>query len=199
MTFSAFAKMMYPLIGNGETTSDFVIFLTNLMMEKPPAENEKDKQQDIDDYNPLSHYRENTCAKYYNGQRPLSQNIARKIISRLDKSQFSDFLMELPNDVIVAIGATMEKNGVKIINNDIVTTCTDLFESTLYACANKDKRRDKRTYSEKIAGMPKGCNMPLMGYLQLRREYERWQDYKNGVDRFNSGEFKKLAQSLKNL
>ena len=46
MTFSDFAQMMYPIIGNGVTTWEFVIQLTNHIMEIPSDNN--------DEYNPLS-------------------------------------------------------------------------------------------------------------------------------------------------
>lgn len=175
MKFSDFAKMMYPLIGMGQQTCDFVIFLTNLVIETPLPENAKNTQYDIDDINPLSNYSPSSLAKFYNGKRELSQSVAGEIISHLDKSRFSDYLMDLSNDVIVLIGSALEKNDVKLIDNDIIDTCASLFVKILYDCASKDKTRKKKpsqeTPIEQFSGiLPKGCTISPTALAQLERE-----------------------------
>ena len=173
MTFSTFAKMMYPFIGNAETSSDFVISLTNLVMKA------SHDGQDVDDYNPLSKYKPNTLAKYYNGERNIPKNIATEIIKHMDITEFRNKIDALPFDTLLMLDAELKRNKVEIDDiNDIINTCSDLFESILYNCANKSKTRDKRTQCEKLIGYPKKCNISLDAFIQMQREHGRWNFFK---------------------
>lgn len=139
MTFSKFAQILYPLIGNGQKNWEFIIQLTTQIMEIP--NNEEDKKADAnDEYYPLNKRETSLLGKIYNGKRNLSQKSAIKICSHLDKSRFSDFLGNYPADVITSIYSALQKNDIDIINKDAIETCTDLFESILRDCAQQTRK-----------------------------------------------------------
>lgn len=186
MTFSDFAQMMYPFIRTEETTRttcEYVRYLTSLIMEKSLPENTKNERSDVDNRNPLSTYDESTLAKYYNGRRNLSPYIAREIISHLDQSHFTDYLMDLPHDTIVLIGNALEKNNIELTefsDDCIIETCAKVFVSILYNCACKDitrgKRRPKEFSYEQFEGVPqKGCTVPPDWLAQLSRDRMWWE------------------------
>ncbi|RKI85873.1 hypothetical protein D7V94_22905 [Parablautia intestinalis] len=132
MTFSDFAQMMYPIIGNGVTTWEFVIQLTNHIMEIPSDNN--------DEYNPLSQLDISTLGKIYSGKRNLSRRNAIAINSHLDKSTFHNYLMDFPTDITVSIIYALQEKQIEITNDDPIEACTDLFVSIIQNCANRKKQ-----------------------------------------------------------
>ena len=132
MTFSDFAQMMYPIIGNGIKTWEFVIQLTNHIMEIPNDNN--------DEYNPLSKLDISTLGKIYSGKRNLSQRAAIAINSHLDKSTFHNYLMDFPTDTTISIMYALQEKQIEITNDDPIEACTNLFVSIIQDCTNKKKQ-----------------------------------------------------------
>lgn len=173
MTFSEFAKMMYPLIGKETLTSDFVLCLTDQIMKLPSSE-EDEKKESADKYNPLYEYEPSMLQKIYNGTRQISSQKARIICSHLDKNRFTDFLSEFTDDVIELIHSSLQAAGRKFDNQETLDECANLFESILYSCATKSKTRDKRTPLEKALGMPKNMTYETFWRLQMTQESLKW-------------------------
>lgn len=144
MTFSEFANILYPFIGEEKTTSDFIVELTNQIMEEPFSKEDKKAKQN-DEYNPLSKLETNTLQKIYNGSRPLSKKIARKIFKHLDKAKFVDYINELSVDAQMGIKKELQANNPTINIDNICDSCTALFEEILYECVNKEKKVLKNT------------------------------------------------------
>lgn len=137
MTFSEFAKMLYSCIGENQKSWEFVIHLTNQIMENPIRE--QDKQKDIDDeYNPLSKLQPNTLTKIYNGTRCIRKKNARIILSHLDKEKFNEYLSSFSPDTIDLIGFSLQEKGITFAYNETIDECTNLFVSILQECAQRD-------------------------------------------------------------
>lgn len=139
MNFSEFAQMMYPFIGKGQKTSDFIIDLTNQIMETPSTDYDK-KQYREDKYNPLSSAGISKLEKIYNGARNLTKRDAQEIITHLNKEKFMDYLSNYPDDIIDSIGTALQQNGIQFYNAEILDTCAELFASILIESANGNKK-----------------------------------------------------------
>lgn len=61
MTFSDFARLLYPFCGGEKNVWEFVLILVDNIIEDPP-----DDEKDI---NPLAHLSASTLEKYFNGTR----------------------------------------------------------------------------------------------------------------------------------
>ena len=132
-------KTLYPIIGKGESKSNFLICLTNEIMVDPLTETDQQKASN-DEYNPLAGKGTSVLEKIYNGKRNLPAKDAGEIVSRLDKEKFIEYLSEFPDDTIKLIGIALNKNGVNPPVNDlnnIINACTDLFVSVLANCASE--------------------------------------------------------------
>lgn len=128
--------MLYPFIGNGEDKDKYIILLTTQIMEEPFTN--VDKQKDInDEYNPLSKKGDSMLTKIYNGSREISKRDASIMLSHLSKEHFIGYLTNYPPDVIDMISKAMQENGITIIDNDVITTCADLFVSILTDCIKR--------------------------------------------------------------
>lgn len=111
MTFSEFAKMMYPLIGKEQRTSDFIIELTNQIMIEPDTEHDKQLHSE-NKYNPLSNYETSTLGKIYNGSRELSAKVARVIIAHLDKKKFIEYVECFPETTTTLLHSALQKKRI---------------------------------------------------------------------------------------
>lgn len=180
MTFSDFAQMMYPFVnkkGETRTTHEYVKYLISLIMEK---QNTKDEQYAN---NPLSEYDNSTLTKYYNGRRNLSTSIAKEILSHLDLDCFTDYLIDLPQDVIILIGNALKENNITLTeftNDCIIETCSNTFLAILYDCARKDKSRGKKiqqnySYEYFISDLPEGCQLSREAFMQLEQNRMWWE------------------------
>ena len=146
--------MLRPIIGGDATQSEFVLTVTENIMEDrfEKAENDSD--------NPLSKLEPATLDKYFNGKKPLSKKNARAIRARLDKDQFEKYLITFPNDVVDAIGKAMVENGIEI-SDDIPVSCAKLFEAILMECAaDKIVEKEKGELSRIIKTAPKELELP---------------------------------------
>jgi len=135
LTFSDFAKMLYPFCGGGNKTSDFVLSLFTNMMEDPS--NDDDVQKDLnDEYNPFAAMNISTLEKFYNGNRKISKPNAGKVIAHLDKGKFEDYIGTLPVDTIGLLKEALRARGYDASDFDVPNTCADIFASILENCVN---------------------------------------------------------------
>jgi len=126
MTFSDFAKMLYPYCGNNDKTSEFVIILTNAIMEEPKGDEEK---------NPLADLQIGTLEKIYSGSSKISQRKASAIWKQLYKENFIEYVQELSPDVQVTLGNQLYKLGFDISKEDVGTICANLLAEIIESLA----------------------------------------------------------------
>lgn len=181
MTFSEFAKMLYPIIGGNQTTSDFILCLTNQIIDIPDSE-PNEHLATYNNCNLLSSYSPDTLTRYYNGSRNLSNKIARSYISKLDSKKFEDYLSTFPNDVTDnLIAAALKKHGIDFVDNEAIDACTNLFVSILEECANKHRNHSPKITSQKIPLKITQGNLSLDEFAQLVKNFHerrRWEDAK---------------------
>lgn len=140
MNFTYFAKILYPRIGGKDTKAEFVITLVTEIMEKSFT--------DIETNHPLSNKKDDTLMRVFNGKRHLSKRDATTILSHLDTDRFGNYLAKFSNDIIDIIGSDMQDNGVVIVNDDIIDTCTDLFVEIIKDCSTGVISRTIKKYKQ---------------------------------------------------
>ena len=125
LTFSDFAKMLYPIIGKGQKTSDFVLELTTQIMVKSNYKHEEISHED----NPFDIKEINTLEKIYSGHTNISKKDAGVIIANLDKVMFADYISSFLTDTIDLIRNELQKIGISVIhdNDNINEILCDLF------------------------------------------------------------------------
>ncbi|NLK52542.1 MAG: hypothetical protein GX295_08885 [Syntrophomonadaceae bacterium] len=128
MTFSDFARLLYPFCGGEKNVWEFVLLLVDNIIEDPP-----DDEKDI---NPLAHLSASTLEKYFNGTRePAGKNVSL-ILQRLDKGKFEEFIGELPYDTLNLIGNALRKYGFEVDAYEVPGKSADIFASILERQAN---------------------------------------------------------------
>lgn len=140
MKFNEFVAMIYSYDTKGLTKSEFVIFLTNQIMEEPFTE--ADKQKELNDkYNPLASLTSNALEKIFNGSRNISKKHARIIRSHLDKDKFDTYITTFNNNAIDYFCETLKKAGISITDNQVSLACADTFEKILMDVANATSKQ----------------------------------------------------------
>ena len=127
MTFSDFAKMLYPYCGNNDKTSEFVITLTNAIMEEP--------KEDDENHNPLSRLVVGTLEKIYSGASNISQKNAGVIQRKLYKENFLEYMAELSPDSLTALGNDLSRLGHDISEKEVGVVCADIFAQIIESIA----------------------------------------------------------------
>jgi len=130
LIFSDFAKMLYPFCSNGMRASDFVIVLFDKIMEEPTSD------KDIEDasngeYNPFAKLNIRTLERNYSGSLQLGKPNVRKVIARLDKGKFEDYIGDLTIDTISLLKEALKRQGHDIPDNDVPTMCANIFTDLL--------------------------------------------------------------------
>lgn len=131
MSFSLFAKTLYPIIGNGQNKSDFVLSLVNEIMDEPMTDQDK-ALEDNNLYNPLEKYAPNTLEAYFSGKRRISEKSASAIIMRLNPNRFKEYLLGFNENVINMLREAWKR---ELTSDDVVSFCTDFFSTILKDCA----------------------------------------------------------------
>jgi hypothetical protein len=139
VTFSEFAKMLFPFCGNGANIADFVLALTDGVMESPPGD---------DAANPLYDLQPDALRRIYNGNRGITPQNASVILGRLDKGQFAEYLERLSTDALDGLCTALNGSGIDANIGDVRAVCADLFEQILKACVTGDKRGAKTETAE---------------------------------------------------
>lgn len=122
VTFSNFAKMLYPYCGDGKSQSDFVVTLIGAIIE------------DNDDEHPLLDFTPDYLRRIYNGAKKITSQNATSVLSRLDKGTFAQFITNRPDDAIEGLRSALANNGINVDKYKVGDACADLFESILTAC-----------------------------------------------------------------
>lgn len=143
MTFSEFAKMLFPYIGSNLSKAEFVIELVRNVMKGPTLK--KDVELDkVGKYIPLPEEID-SLNRIFNGTRPISKKNARKILSRLDRERFELYIDDFPDDTIDLIRLDLREKGVDPADDGVGSVCADLFVSALRDCANKERKPRKKS------------------------------------------------------
>lgn len=130
MTFSEFAKILYPFCGNGGKTSDFVLTLIENIMEIPA--NEDAEKAANDEYNPLAGLDIGTLEKIYNGNSKISKKNASAIFTHLDKGRFSDYIDSLPTDTLALLKDSLKNLEIETgAAHGVPDKCADILTSIL--------------------------------------------------------------------
>lgn len=126
ITFSEFAKLLYPRCGLADTEAKFVITLTNKFMLRPAI-------SVGDEYrNPMMNKTQRSLEQYFSGERELPKKDARIILGHSDRYRFETFIKEYPDDVKRYIYNELNIKGVssaKLIK--VEEKCADIFEAIL--------------------------------------------------------------------
>lgn len=128
LTFSDFAKLLYPLCSMGGSKAEFVITLTDHFMPKPGAV--------IGDkyINPMRNKGKRSLLQYYNGDnnRGIPKKDATVIIGHSNKYRFSEYIRGFPDDVKNKIVDRLIENGVSSVKElNVEEKCADIFEAIL--------------------------------------------------------------------
>ena len=143
MTFSQFVQMLYPLIGKEQSPADFILFLTDQIMDIQTGSDDPSVNYNM---NPLVRLSPDSLTKIYNGSRSLSKKRARIIVAQLNTENFKSYLLTFSEDVIGLIASALQRN-----ENDYektVDSCTELFVSTLKECAYRKKKKKTQNFSQ---------------------------------------------------
>ena len=140
MTFSGFAKLLFPFCGGGSKIADFMRTLTDSIME--PDSN------DTVTANPLYDIQPDALRRIYNGNRGLKAQYASLILGRLDKGRFIEYLESLSTDALSGICAALNEKGIDSNIQNVCSVCADLFEQILKACTESGKRKAKTDMEE---------------------------------------------------
>lgn len=150
MTFSKLVQTLYPLLGDGRKTAEFVAVLVAHFMEEPSNEADIKKAAD-GDYNPLANLQEATLKHYYNGTRPISKNNASIIRAHTDKAKFENFIFSFSHDTLNSLCVELGKLGIPADTQNIGSVCADLFEQALSQSKGNLKQSVFQTGKEEYA------------------------------------------------
>lgn len=137
MNFSEFAKTLYPYCGNGCNQADFVIELTDKIMEgRPGRAHQGDRYQ-----NPLRSKDERTLLSYFNSERSISQSDASVILSCIDKYKFEQYLQkQCSSDALALLAKDLSTIAIINENQHVDEICADLLATILHDLATKKRR-----------------------------------------------------------
>lgn len=141
LSFGKFVQILYPHCGYGETEANFIIRLTDKIMEGRPGRARLGKEKKEDQYkNPMRNKSIRTLQAYYKGARPISKRDASILFANSDKYKFEEDLRHLCSDNALQ---SLEKQLEKALNRkitdkelDVVSFCADLFLDILFELAS---------------------------------------------------------------
>lgn len=136
LSFSEFVQILYPFCGYGATEAEYIITLTNKIMEGQPGRALKgDKYQ-----NPMKSKSPRTLQAYFKGTRPISKSDACILFAHSDTYKFEEYLRyQCSEGGQKLLKAQMERRLEQEIANekfDIVAFCADLFVDILFRLAS---------------------------------------------------------------
>lgn len=126
LTFSDFAKLLYPYCGREDNQAEFVITLTNNFMPVP-------ERREKDGYiNPMKNRESRTLYSYFSGSRSISPKVAHKILGRSSKKKFEDFILSFTDNAQRSIVDRLNEKGVSSANlKNVHEKCADIFQAIL--------------------------------------------------------------------
>lgn len=134
MTFSAFAKVLYPYCSKGLKQSDFVVLLMDKIMEGQPGRAHSDGGYQ----NPLRNKDERTLLSYFNDERNIPKGEASLILSHISKYKFEMYLRNaLSEDALELLKAKLSQQIPMKDSEDVVEACTDQLVAVIDNLASK--------------------------------------------------------------
>ena len=139
MKLHQFIQMMHKAIGCEKTQSDYVLYLTNLILREPLTD-EEDKAEEQDRYNPLSGNQASNLSKIYSGKRSISKQRAKAMMQRISKERFSEELLYTTSEETKDyLTAELMKHGFAVDASCVHDVCAMVFEGLLNALADGQK------------------------------------------------------------
>jgi len=141
MTFSEFAKALYPFCNEGETEWEFVCHIIDKIMDGHPGRPHIDGTYQ----NPMRSKDSRTLLNYFSGARSISKKDASTIYSSIKLEKFEKYInrrcsreaqLYLLDELLKIKGAKeeIESIGKKQLTPEI---CTQLFNKILYDLATR--------------------------------------------------------------
>lgn len=126
LTFSDFAKLLYPYCGREDNRAQFVITLTNNFMPVP-------ERREKDGYiNPMKNKEPRILYNYFNGSRRIPQKVTNKILGRSSKIKFETFIQSFTENALRSIADRFNEKGVSSVNQiNVHEKCADIFQAIL--------------------------------------------------------------------
>jgi len=123
--FGEFAQLLYPYCGQGKSTHEFVVTLTNKFMLRPGV-------QLGDGYiNPLIEADERSLKYYYTGEREIPDKIRSQIMGRSDKVRFEQYIKKFTDNAIQGIVDDLEKKGFSVDIGNVEKKCADIMNDII--------------------------------------------------------------------
>lgn len=140
MTISTFLKLMRKYIGTDKKSIlEFCGFIFALVMT-PPTEREE-VLDETDAYYPFTKSSEKSSAnKMYNGERPIPADIALRVHSHFDKTDFLDVIGNLSYDVELTLCEDLNKLSVDCNDTNVDEVCAELFHSLIKAAVKSEEK-----------------------------------------------------------
>ena len=121
LDFSTFVKILYPYCSVGGAKYEFVVIITDNIMEESGDLN-----------NPLAGYMPDHRTHIFNGTKPISRKTATIILGHLDKFRFEEYLDNtLTDDARQSISDSLNNYKLNTNLNDVTLHCANLLERIL--------------------------------------------------------------------
>ena len=183
MNFSQFVKALYPFCGAEVTEADFIIVITNKIMEHSG-----------DESNPLKNLKPDFRKRIFEGSRFISKKNSTAILNRLDKMRFEEYINSLAADAHRIIGVSMSDYGYRVTSANVAFQCADILENIL-----KNIISDKLSQSQ--SSIKALIDTPFNNLPHKRNPYftGREEKLKSIRDNFKQKDIVSLTQSVTGL
>lgn len=134
MTFSQFAKALYPYCNEGDSKSEFVKHLVDKIMFGRPG-----RAHDDGGYqNPMREKDDRTLLNYFNGDRSISSKDASRIYSSISMDKFEKYIRcRCSKDAQFQLLEDLLRIEEIKENGETPAVCAQLFEKILHELAEK--------------------------------------------------------------
>jgi hypothetical protein len=113
MTFSEFAKLLYPILGGGKRQAEFVEEMIDNITENTDGDD-----FELPDYLP----------KIFNGSKPLPRKYASYIAAHMDTKKFEDYVTEFTDDAVERVRLALSRKGYEAASKyEAAATCAGIF------------------------------------------------------------------------
>lgn len=139
MTFSQFAQIMYTGANECTDRAEFVIHLTNQIMDGRPGRSHVVGEKKVYQ-NPIANKEKRRLYEFFDGDRSISKNDASTLYSSISLKKFSNYVIwRYSRDAQIALLDELEKNedlGKEEFKGKLVSdVCAILFKNILYDLA----------------------------------------------------------------
>lgn len=129
MTFSEFAKVLYPYLGKGETERDYLIRLTDKIMSGRPGRAHSDGGYQ----NPLRD-KDDRCIQYYfSGKRSVPNSDIGILLPAINKEKFAKYIdSQCSKDALKMLANDLSNLGQNVDYHNVSVFCAELFATILH-------------------------------------------------------------------